>query len=107
MSISSSANADRARSARITARASSHSPQPGLEYSTTSIGVWNRSAADACTAGDTNRAMRDSDVDDTELHRRLSEGEQHAFEELYRRYAAAAYGLAYRLTGQQVLAQDV
>ncbi len=30
-----------------------------------------------------------------------------AFDELYRRYGKAAYGLAYRLTGQQVLAQDV
>jgi len=47
------------------------------------------------------------DLDDLELHRRLSQGEQEAFDELYRRYGAAAYGLALRLTGQQVLAQDV
>lgn len=47
------------------------------------------------------------DLDDLELHRRLSQGEQEAFDELYRRYGAATYGLALRLTGQQVLAQDV
>ncbi len=34
-------------------------------------------------------------------------GDRGAFDELYRRYAAPAYGLAYRLTGQQILAQDV
>jgi RNA polymerase sigma-70 factor (ECF subfamily) len=48
-----------------------------------------------------------ADLDDLELHRRLSQGEQEAFDELYRRYGAAAYGLALRLTGQQLLAQDV
>ena len=51
--------------------------------------------------------MRDADVDDLELHRRLSAGDRGAFDELYRRYASSAYGLAYRLTGQQMLAQDV
>ena len=30
-----------------------------------------------------------------------------AFDELYRRYAAAAYGLAFRVTGRSALAQDV
>lgn len=50
--------------------------------------------------------MRD-DLDDLELHRRLSAGDRGAFDELYRRYAPSAYGLAYRLTGQQSLAQDV
>ena len=45
--------------------------------------------------------------DDVELHRALAGGDRGAFDELYRRYAAAAYGLAYRLTGQQMLAQDV
>jgi RNA polymerase sigma factor (sigma-70 family) len=45
--------------------------------------------------------------DDLELHRRLCAGDRGAFDELYRRYAAPAYGLAYRLTGQQILAQDV
>jgi RNA polymerase sigma-70 factor (ECF subfamily) len=51
--------------------------------------------------------MRDVDREDLDLHRRLSAGDRGAFDDLYRRYAAPAYGLAYRLTGQQVLAQDV
>jgi RNA polymerase sigma factor (sigma-70 family) len=51
--------------------------------------------------------MREGDRDDLELHRSLSSGDRGAFEELYRRYAMSAYGLAYRITGQQVLAQDV
>ncbi len=51
--------------------------------------------------------MQDLDLDDLELHRRLSAGDRGAFDELYHRYAAPAYGLAYRLTGQQILAQDV
>ena len=51
--------------------------------------------------------MREGDRDDLELHRRLSAGDRDAFDELYRRYSPAAYGLAYRLTAQQVLAQDV
>jgi RNA polymerase sigma factor (sigma-70 family) len=51
--------------------------------------------------------MRDGDPDDLELHRRLSEGDREAFDELYHRYGPSAYGLAYRLTGQQMLAQDV
>ena len=46
-------------------------------------------------------------MDDLELHRHLSAGDRGAFDELYRRYGPSAYGLAYRLTGQQVLAQDV
>ena len=33
--------------------------------------------------------------------------ERGAFEQLYARYAAAAYGLAYRVTGRATLAQDV
>jgi RNA polymerase sigma factor (sigma-70 family) len=53
------------------------------------------------------RDKRDGDPDDLELHRRLSEGDRGAFDEFYRRYAPSAYGLAYRLTGQQMLAQDV
>ncbi|HEY1330452.1 MAG TPA: sigma-70 family RNA polymerase sigma factor [Actinomycetota bacterium] len=44
---------------------------------------------------------------DSELHRRLSMGEQDAFEELYRRYAPAAFGLAYRVTAHELLAQEV
>jgi RNA polymerase sigma factor (sigma-70 family) len=51
--------------------------------------------------------VRDGDRDDLELHRRLTEGDRDAFDDLFHRYAAAAYGLAYRLTAQQVLAQDV
>lgn len=51
--------------------------------------------------------VRDTAREDLELHRRLSAGDRSAFDELYRRYAAPAYGLAYRLTGQQILAQDV
>ena len=51
--------------------------------------------------------MRDGDIDDLELHRRLAAGDRGAFDELYRRYAPSAFGLAYRLTGQQMLAQDV
>jgi RNA polymerase sigma factor (sigma-70 family) len=44
---------------------------------------------------------------DLELHRRLLDGDRQAFDDLYRRYAGIAYGLAYRLTGQQMLAQEV
>ena len=51
--------------------------------------------------------MEDDGRDDVELHRALIAGDRDAFDELYRRYGAAAYGLAYRLTGQQILAQDV
>jgi RNA polymerase sigma factor (sigma-70 family) len=51
--------------------------------------------------------MRDEDREDLALHRRLTDGDRGAFDELYRRYGGAAYGLAYRVTGQQVLAQDV
>jgi RNA polymerase sigma factor (sigma-70 family) len=51
--------------------------------------------------------MREGEPDDLELHRSLSAGDRGAFDDLYRRYSASAYGLAYRITGQQVLAQDV
>lgn len=37
----------------------------------------------------------------------MAGGDRGAFDELYRRYGPSAYGLAYRLTGQQALAQDV
>lgn len=56
---------------------------------------------------DTTRVVRDGDREDLELHRRLTVGDRGAFDELYRRYSSAAYGLAYRLTAQQILAQDV
>jgi RNA polymerase sigma-70 factor (ECF subfamily) len=51
--------------------------------------------------------MRDGDRDDLELHRRLVAGDMEAFDRLYERYSPTAYGIAYRLTGQQLLAQDV
>ncbi len=52
--------------------------------------------------------MREEEgVEDLELHRRLSTGDRAAFDELYRRYGAAAYGLALRITAQQALAQEV
>jgi RNA polymerase sigma-70 factor (ECF subfamily) len=44
---------------------------------------------------------------DLELHRRLSVGDRAAFDELYRRYGAAAHGLALRVTAQETLAQEV
>lgn len=44
---------------------------------------------------------------DADLHRRLLLGDRRAFEELYRRYAPAAYGLALRVSGQVLLAQEV
>src|SRR6266550_1864388 len=44
---------------------------------------------------------------DLEYHRRLRDGDRGAFEQLYRRYAPGAYGLAMRVTGQELLAQDV
>jgi RNA polymerase sigma-70 factor (ECF subfamily) len=51
--------------------------------------------------------MREEEVQDFELHRRLSAGNRSAFDELYRRYAAAAHGLALRVTAQEALAQEV
>lgn len=51
--------------------------------------------------------MREGERDDLELHRSLSAGHRGAFDDLYRRYSGSAYGLAYRITGQQGLAQDV
>jgi RNA polymerase sigma-70 factor (ECF subfamily) len=51
--------------------------------------------------------MRAEEVQDLELHRRLSNGDRAAFDELYRRYGAAAHGLALRVTAQEALAQEV
>ncbi len=51
--------------------------------------------------------MHEDDRLDLELHRRLGDGERAAFEELYRRYGGSAFGLALRVTGQEVLAQEV
>jgi RNA polymerase sigma-70 factor (ECF subfamily) len=64
-------------------------------------------AAVAWDEPDTTGAVADPNVEDLELHRRLSDGDRDAFDELYRRYSPTAYGLAYRLTGQRILAQDV
>ena len=44
---------------------------------------------------------------DAELQARVAVGDQEAFEELYRRYAAPAYGLALRVLASEQLAQDV
>ena len=46
-------------------------------------------------------------LDDLGLHRSLLRADRAAFEALYQRYGAPAYGLALRVTGQQTLAQDV
>src|SRR5947209_19339876 len=51
--------------------------------------------------------MHSDATDDLELHRRLLTREAAAFDELYRRYAPGAYGLALRVTGQELLAQEV
>jgi RNA polymerase sigma-70 factor (ECF subfamily) len=51
--------------------------------------------------------MTEAEEEDLALHRRLLGGDTEAFEELYRRYSAVAHGLALRVTGQRVLAQDV
>ncbi|HZD79184.1 MAG TPA: sigma-70 family RNA polymerase sigma factor, partial [Actinomycetota bacterium] len=51
--------------------------------------------------------MQEDDRLDLELHRRLEIGDREAFEQLYRRYASSAYGLALRVTGQDPLAQEV
>jgi RNA polymerase sigma factor (sigma-70 family) len=51
--------------------------------------------------------VQDEAVRDVELHRRVSNGDRDAFDELYRRYGSAAYGLALRITAQPALAQEV
>jgi RNA polymerase sigma-70 factor (ECF subfamily) len=50
---------------------------------------------------------RIEDRRDRDLHRRLTGRDPAAFDELYRRYSAAAYGLAIRVTSRPALAQDV
>jgi RNA polymerase sigma-70 factor (ECF subfamily) len=50
------------------------------------------------------QAAEQSDLD---LHHRISAGDRGAFDELYRRYSAAANGLALRVTAQEALAQEV
>src|ERR671931_956781 len=44
---------------------------------------------------------------DLELHRRVSERDRAAFDELYRRYVRQAYGVALRVTAQDLIAQEV
>jgi RNA polymerase sigma-70 factor (ECF subfamily) len=51
--------------------------------------------------------MQEEGTQDLELHRRLSAGDRAAFDELYRRFGSAAYGLALRITAQQAIAQEV
>jgi len=51
--------------------------------------------------------MREEDRRDLELHRRIAAGDREAFDELYRRYSGAAYGLALRVTVQDTIAQEV
>ncbi len=51
--------------------------------------------------------MQASEGSDLDLHHRISSGDRGAFDELYRRYAASAYGLALRITAQDALAQEV
>jgi DNA-directed RNA polymerase specialized sigma24 family protein len=50
---------------------------------------------------------REVDARDAELQRRVSMGERAPFEELYRLYSPPAYGLALRVTGHDLLAQEV
>jgi RNA polymerase sigma factor (sigma-70 family) len=57
--------------------------------------------------GDRTSHVQERALLDLELHRRLREGDAGALEELYRTYAAAAYGLALRVTHQEALAQEV
>ncbi len=51
--------------------------------------------------------MTVDEIEDLELHRRLAAREREAFDELYRRYGSAAYGLALRITAQEAIAQEV
>lgn len=51
--------------------------------------------------------MREEDLEDLELHRRVSGRDRAAFDELYRRYGGAAYGVALRVSAQELIAQEV
>ena len=51
--------------------------------------------------------MAEDDRLDLELHRRVSERDRGAFDELYRRYVRQAYGVALRVTSQDLIAQEV
>jgi RNA polymerase sigma-70 factor, ECF subfamily len=52
-------------------------------------------------------ARQAEDARDADLHHRLATGDRQAFEELYRRYSPAAFGLAFRITGHEGLGQEV
>jgi RNA polymerase sigma factor (sigma-70 family) len=49
----------------------------------------------------------EDDRHDLELHRLVSGRERSAFDELYRRYGRSAYGVALRVTSQDLIAQEV
>jgi RNA polymerase sigma-70 factor (ECF subfamily) len=51
--------------------------------------------------------VREDDQRDLELHRRLSDRDKDAFDELYQRYGRSAFGVALRVTAQEVIAQEV
>ena len=51
--------------------------------------------------------VREPEHTDGQLIARIAQGDRPAFEELYRRYARSAFGLALRVTGQELLAQEV
>lgn len=55
----------------------------------------------------TRRSARPADPDDRALAGRLRAGEHAALAAAYDRYGAACYGLARRILGDEVLAQDV
>ncbi len=62
------------------------------------------------SAGDPDAPARPStpaDDADGAVLERVSSGELHALEELYDRYATMAYSIAYRITGDPSLAEDV
>ena len=44
---------------------------------------------------------------ETHLWRRLVDGDERALEELYDQYASHVFGLAYRVTGDSRLAEDI
>lgn len=51
--------------------------------------------------------MGEGEIHDLDLHRRFRHDDRDAFDEIYRRYGSAAYGLALRITAQESLAQEV
>src|SRR6187551_2287583 len=51
--------------------------------------------------------MPEDELEDLELHRRVAAGDRAAFDELFRRYGGPAFGLAFRVTAQEALAQEV